>query len=676
MNIQSAKEKIAKLIDEINSHNYKYYVLDEPSISDFEYDMLLKELEVLEQQFPELIIPESPTQRVGKDLTKDFQQVKHRYPMLSLANTYNEEELYDFDRRVRELLGVDEVEYVVELKIDGVSISLIYKNGKFVTAATRGDGETGEEVTNNIKTIKSIPLSIPKNRLEKHNLNSFEVRGEVFMEIKEFETLNEERMLQGEKLFANPRNFASGTIKLQDPATVAKRKLSIFTYYLLGEEVSFDNHYDCLQTMRELGFKINPLSAKCTNISEAINCCRSFEEKRATLPYEIDGAVIKVNSLAFQKRLGSIAKSPRWATSFKFKAKQATTKLEQITWQVGRTGAVTPVAELTPTLLAGSTISRATLHNIDEIQRKDIRVGDTVFIEKGGDVIPKVVSVVIEKRPENSEPTIPPERCPVCAEKLVRLEDEAAIYCENANCPAQIKGKLIHFASRGAMDIEGLGEAIIEQLADRGYLKTFSDIYKLNQHREELVNLERFGSKSIDNLLASIEKSKSQPFAKVLFALGVRFVGIGAAKKITEKYNTIESLITATKEEISSIHEIGESISQSVTAFLSEKKNLEILAELKEFGLNFECEAKAPLKDNFFLNKTFVLTGTLEKFSREEAAELISKFGGKPSSSVSKKTNYILAGENAGSKLVKAKELNIEILTEQDFIKLIAENEA
>ncbi len=676
MNIQSAKEKIAKLIDEINSHNYKYYVLDEPSISDFEYDMLLKELEALEQQFPEFISPESPTQRVGKDLTKDFQQVKHRYPMLSLANTYNEEELYDFDRRVRELLGVDEVEYVVELKIDGVSISLIYKNGKFVTAATRGDGETGEEVTNNIKTIKSIPLSIPKNRLEKHNLNSFEVRGEVFMEIKEFETLNEERMLQGEKLFANPRNFASGTIKLQDPATVAKRKLSIFTYYLLGEEVSFDNHYDCLQTMRELGFKINPLSAKCTNISEAINCCRSFEEKRATLPYEIDGAVIKVNSLAFQKRLGSIAKSPRWATSFKFKAKQATTKLEQITWQVGRTGAVTPVAELTPTLLAGSTISRATLHNIDEIQRKDIRVGDTVFIEKGGDVIPKVVSVVIEKRPENSEPTIPPERCPVCAEKLVRLEDEAAIYCENANCPAQIKGKLIHFASRGAMDIEGLGEAIIEQLADRGYLKTFSDIYKLNQHREELVNLERFGSKSIDNLLASIEKSKSQPFAKVLFALGVRFVGIGAAKKITEKYNTIESLITATKEEISSIHEIGESISQSVTAFLSEKKNLEILAELKEFGLNFECEAKAPLKDNFFLNKTFVLTGTLEKFSREEAAELISKFGGKPSSSVSKKTNYILAGENAGSKLVKAKELNIEILTEQDFIKLIAENEA
>ena len=676
MNIQSAKEKIAKLIDEINSHNYKYYVLDEPSISDFEYDMLLKELEALEQQFPEFISPESPTQRVGKDLTKDFQQVKHRYPMLSLANTYNEEELYDFDRRVRELLGVDEVEYVVELKIDGVSISLIYKNGKFVTAATRGDGETGEEVTNNIKTIKSIPLSIPKNRLEKHNLNSFEVRGEVFMEIKEFETLNEERMLQGEKLFANPRNFASGTIKLQDPATVAKRKLSIFTYYLLGEEVSFDNHYDCLQTMRELGFKINPLSAKCTNISEAINCCRSFEEKRATLPYEIDGAVIKVNSLAFQKRLGSIAKSPRWATSFKFKAKQATTKLEQITWQVGRTGAVTPVAELTPTLLAGSTISRATLHNIDEIQRKDIRVGDTVFIEKGGDVIPKVVSVVIEKRPENSEPTLPPERCPVCAEKLVRLEDEAAIYCENANCPAQIKGKLIHFASRGAMDIEGLGEAIIEQLADRGYLKTFSDIYKLNQHREELVNLERFGSKSIDNLLASIEKSKSQPFAKVLFALGVRFVGIGAAKKITEKYNTIESLITATKEEISSIHEIGESISQSVTAFLSEKKNLEILAELKEFGLNFECEAKAPLKDNFFLNKTFVLTGTLEKFSREEAAELISKFGGKPSSSVSKKTNYILAGENAGSKLVKAKELNIEILTEQDFIKLIAENEA
>ena len=668
-----AGKRISELSELLREHDHRYYVLAQPIVSDYEYDMLMKELESLEAEFSEFVLPESPTQRVGKDLTKDFLPVKHQFPMLSLANTYNENELIDFDRRVRELLEQDNVEYIVEQKIDGLSMSLRYEKGKLVTGATRGDGETGEDVTANVKTIRSVPLHIKKELLTATGVDSFEVRGEIYMEVGDFKKLNEDRISRDEKPFVNPRNFSSGTMKLQDPATVAQRPLKIFTYYLLGSNLPFKSHEENLQVLQKLGFRVNPAFKKCKNIQEAIDACKLFEEQRDSLPFEIDGAVVKVNQLTQQRQLGSIAKSPRWAVAVKFKAKQASTLLREITWQVGRTGAITPVAELTPVFLAGSTISRATLHNFDEIQRKDIRAGDTVLIEKGGDVIPKVVSVVLEARPENSEPTSVPVFCPVCSEPVFQSEDEAALYCQNASCPEQIKGKLIHFASRGAMDIEGLGDAIVDQFVDRGFLHTFADIYSLKDKRNELTTLERFGQKSIDNLLDAIEKSKEQPFSKVLFALGIRFVGSGAAKKLTEQFADIDALMQASEVEISNVYEIGKSISTSVRSFLADEKNRELIRYLREQGVNFSRGERAEIKENFFTGKTFVLTGSLQKLSRDEAEEKISLLGGKATSSVSKKTNYVIAGENAGSKLQKAIDLKVSILSEEDFIKILQE---
>lgn len=666
-----AAQRIEQLRNEIEKHNYNYYVLAAPVISDYDYDLLLKELEKLEAENPELITPDSPTQRVGKDLTKEFSQVTHKFPMLSLANTYNEEELYDFDRRVREgLPSGQKVEYVVEYKIDGVSISITYKNGLYTKAATRGDGVTGEEVTANIKTIKAVPVKFAKAENINYSLDEIEVRGEVFMEIKDFEKMNEERGSRGEKLFANPRNASAGTIKLLDPREVAKRPLNIFVYYLLSSADKFETHYENLQILKKLGFKVNPESRLCADIEEVISTCRALEEKRYDLPYEIDGAVIKVNSIYQQGILGSIAKSPRWAVAYKFKAKQAFTKLNKITWQVGRTGAVTPVAELEPVFLAGSTISRATLHNIEEIYRKDIREGDTVVIEKGGDVIPKVVSVITEQRPEESNATEPPQKCPQCGSVLYKPEAEVAIYCENTECPAQVKGRLEHFASRGAMDIEGLGESLISSLVDLNFIKTFADIYILKDKRAELINLERMGEKSVDNLLAAIEKSKEQPFAKVLFALGVRYVGAGAAKKLAEGFLAIDELINASEEMISSIHEIGPSISASVKKYFSDPHNLNIIGRLKEAGLNFIAEKKDTAGLGL-AGKTFVLTGALSKFTRDEASDKITALGGKVTSSVSKNTSFVVVGENAGSKLEKAKSLGVQILSEDDFLNLI-----
>lgn len=671
----SIEKKIEKLRNQIIKHDYNYYVLAEPVISDENYDKLVKELEKLETENPHLITPDSPTQRVGKDLTKEFNPVKHKIPMLSLANTYDEQDLIDFDRRVKEgLPEAEKVDYVLELKIDGASISINYVDGFLKTAATRGDGAVGEDVTNNIKTIRALPLKIHLGKEENYKLKNFEVRGEVYMHISDFEKLNKERESNNEKLFANPRNSTAGTLKLQDPKIVSARKLNVFLYSLISIDEEFNSQEENLKLLSKLGFTVNPNYKVCKNIDEVLKVCSKFEEIRDTLDYEIDGAVIKVNSMHQQKLLGSIAKSPRWAVAYKFKPKQAFTKLNAITWQVGRTGAITPVAELEPVKLAGSTISRATLHNFDEIQRKDIRVSDTVVIEKGGDVIPKVVSVVLNERTKKSQTTIPPEKCPVCNSELSKPENEVAYYCENPECPAQIKGRLIHFASRGAMDIEGLGDALIDLFVDKGFITHFSDIYKLKDKRNELIQIERLGEKSIDNLLRSVEKSKSQPFAKVLFGLGIRYVGAGAAQKITDHFNSIDDIIAASEDDISAIYEIGPSISKSIKQFFLDKKNIKLIEELRKSGLTFTSEKKEIVQSTL-TGKTFVLTGTLSTFSRDEAGARIIALGGKVTSSVSKNTDFVVAGEKAGSKLTKAESLGVKVLDESTFLKMLEENE-
>jgi DNA ligase (NAD+) len=488
------------------------------------------------------------------------------------------------------------------------------------------------------------------------------------MKINDFLKLNKQREEKGEKLFANPRNFAAGSLKMQNPQIVASRKLNIFAYNLISLEENFDSHFENLKILRKLGFSVNEEFKLCKDINEVLKYCEELEAKRSTLDYEVDGAVVKVNSLRQQKILGSIAKSPRWAVAFKFKAKQAVTKLNKISWNVGRIGTITPVAELEPVFLAGSTISRATLHNIDEIKRKDIRQGDKVIIEKGGDVIPKVVSVVKDERPKNSRPPKPPDKCPVCGSIIFKPENEVAYYCENTECPAQVRGRLEHFAARGAMDIEGLGEALINLCVNNGFLHTYADIYDLKNHREKLINIERLGEKSVDNLLNAIEASKKQPFAKVLFALGIRYVGAGAAKKLADHFLSIDNLIKASEEDITAVREIGPSISKSVKKFFSDKHNIDIINKLKKQGLVFETE-RIKVKENFFTNKTFVITGALENFSREEASDKIVTYGGKVTSSISSKTDYLIAGEKAGSKLEKAKKLDVKLLSEPDFIK-------
>ena len=672
------EKKIISLRDEIREHDYKYFILAQPVITDEKYDKLLKELERLEAENPDLITPDSPTQRVGSDLTKEFKPVEHKIPMLSLSNTYSEDELYDFDRRVKEgLTSGAKVEYLVELKIDGASVSINYVDGYLKTASTRGDGTIGEEITNNVRTIKSIPLKIKKDKSIPYLLNDFEVRGEIFMNIEDFENLNKERAKSGEKTFANPRNSTAGTLKLQNPKIVSKRPLNSFLYSLISPEDELKSQEENLLIIKKLGFKVNPNYKKCNSVEEVIKVCHEFEKLRDELEYEIDGAVIKVNSVQQQNRLGSIARAPRWAVAFKFKAKQASTIVKDIIWQVGRTGAITPVAELEPIFLSGSTISRATLHNFDEIQRKDIRVGDTVVIEKGGDVIPKVVEVNLSRRTASNKKVKPPDKCPACGSKLFKPEGEVAYYCENTECPEQIKGRIEHFASRGAMDIEGLGESLIDLFVNKGFLKTYGDIYKLKNRKDELISIDRLGEKSVSNLLNSIEKSKDKPFDKVLFALGIRYVGSGAAKKLATHFEALDSLMDASEEEITKVYEIGESISKSVKKFFNDSHNKKILGELKKVGLKFSfVNAKSTfVRENFFKGKNFVLTGTLSAFTRQDAEEIITGFGGNVSSSVTKKTDYVLAGEKAGSKLDKAKDLGIEILDEIEFQEKIKESE-
>ena len=656
---------IEKLKLKINKLDYHYYVLSDPLVSDYEYDQLINKLEQLETQ-SQYFTKDSPTQRVSGIPTKEFPTINHKYPMLSLSNTYSTEELLDFDRKVKGLLESNEkYEYFCELKIDGLAVSLIYENGYFKNGATRGDGISGDDISPNLKTIRSIPLKISSE----DKLKNFEVRGEVYLPTYEFEKMNIEREKNEGSLFANPRNAAAGSLKMQDAKEVAKRGLRFFCYQLYSEETNFNNknHSENINNLKQMGVPINPNYRICINIDEVLTYCAEWDKKREKLPYDIDGVVIKINNLEQQNRLGSTAKSPRWAIAYKFKAIQTETIIENITWQVGRTGTVTPVANLQSVLLAGSTVSRATLHNPDEIKRKDIREGDRVIIEKGGDIIPKIVSVIISDEIKRSEPYKIPTNCPVCNSDLQRFEDEAALKCVNYNCSAQVLRRIEHFASRGAMDIEGLGTAIIELLVNEKLIMDAGDIYSLKA--EQISILERMGEKSAGNLINAIEESKNKPLDKLIFGIGIPFVGATAAFSLSRYFKRLEKLIATNKEELETIDGIGSKMAESIFAFFKNDKNLKVIENLKNAGLLFELEEAE--RGNRFEGKTFVLTGTLQNYTREEAAQIIKNEGGSVSSSVSKLTDYVLAGEKVGSKLNKAKNLNINILNENEFNEIL-----
>lgn len=671
---KSIIDKVNKLRERLNDANYRYYILAEPTIDDYEYDMLMNELLELEKQHPELLTPDSPSLRVGGEPIKDFHTVTHEMPMLSLSNSYDENDLREFDKRVKTMLKQEKFRYSCELKFDGAAVSLIYRDGVFVRGATRGDGFSGDEITTNLKTIRSIPLRLDSAGKIFKKLD-VEVRGEVFIKKDDFLKINEKQELAGEKLYANARNTCAGTLKLKDSKIVAGRNLNMFCYYLRhlapDENAKLKSHYENMQILKKLKFPVNQHITTKDTMDDVIKFCNDVESWRDELPYEIDGVVVKVDSLVQQEKMGSISKSPRWAIAYKFKAKQAVTKLKDITLQVGRIGTITPVAELEPVFLAGSKISRATLHNADEIKRKDIRKNDYIKIEKGGDVIPKVVEVIKEKRSKDSKPFIMPSRCPVCKSELERPDGEANYYCINHQCPAQVQGRMQHFVSRNAMDIEGLGYSILDKFTDLGYLHDVTDIYRLKEHEKELKKLEGFGEKSIDNIFESIDKSKQRPFDKVLFAIGIRHVGDRTAIILAKHFKSIDKLISASNEDVESIYEIGPKIAQSVFDFFRNKKNIELVERLRKAGLKFETEGDAASSGSKFEGKTFVLTGTLEKYKREEAKEIIENLGGKVSSSVSKKTDYVLAGEEAGSKLTKAKELGVKVINENEFEKIV-----
>lgn len=664
------RKRVEALREKLREHDYRYYVLAKPVISDEEYDRLMEELIRLEREYPELVTPDSPSQRVGGEPTKEFPTVTHAVPMLSLSNTYNEEEVLEFDRRVRSLLGKEPYRYVCELKFDGVAVSLTYTEGLLVRGATRGDGIQGDDITQNLKTIRSIPL-----RLNKHprGLEDIEVRGEVFMTRKDFQKMNEERELAGEKLFINPRNSAAGTLKLQDPKIVAQRPLKFYAYYLRAEAVKLTSHYENLKLLKELGFPVNEHARLCQRINEVIEYWKEWEERREDLPYDIDGVVVKVDSLRQQDLLGATAKSPRWAIAFKFTARKKETVLKNIVLQVGRVGTITPVAELEPVFVGGTTVSRATLHNEDYIKELDIRIGDTVVVEKGGDVIPKVSEVVKEKRKPGTKPFQMPRTCPECKSTITRPEGEANYYCNNTECPAQVKARIEHFAHRSAMDIEGLGEAVVEQLVNLGFVKNYADLYDLHKKKAKLVELERWGEKSVQNLLEAIERSKQKSFARVLFALGIRHVGSGVAQLLVKHFPSLDALMSARKEELERIQGIGPRIAESVFEFFRDKHNRTIVERLRKAGVRMEETIPKAAKSSPVFGKTFVLTGTLSSMTREEAKQKIESLGGTVGSSVSKNTDYLVVGEEAGSKLDKAKKLGIATLSEKEFLAMIGE---
>ena len=666
---EKAYQEIQKLKKNIQHHNYLYYVSAQPEISDYEYDQMLKRLEALEKEFPEFITPDSPTQRVSGEPTKVFPVVRHRKQMLSLANTYNEEEIIDFDRRVKSLLAENEsYEYVCELKIDGLAISLIYENGILVRAATRGDGEQGDDVTKNIRTIRSLPIKLDTDQNELLNI---EIRGEIYYPLKEFEKLNKIRFENGESPFANPRNAAAGSIKLQDPQEVARRPLQIFCYYLdfLNSNQSIKTHFESLNILQRLYFSVNPNFQLCKNINGVIDYWKLWQAKRETLPYDVDGVVVKVNNFEQQDRLSSTAKSPRWAIAFKFTTEQAVTKLMEINWQVGRTGTLTPVANLQPVKLMGTTVKRATLHNMDEIRRLDVRIGDEVVVEKGGDIIPKILRV--NKHAQNSRSYPEPRKCPVCNSRLVKMEDEVALICGNVRCPAQVARRIEHFASRRTMDIEGLGDKIVELLLNNNLIEDFGDLYSLKA--DNIADLERMGEKSAENILNAIEESKTRPLEKLVYALGIRFVGEGVAKLLAKQFKSLDAIMNASYEEIDAIDGIGEKTAESVIQYFDEKENMKVIDKLRSAGLNFE-EAKkesVDLIDERFYDKTFVFTGKLEHFSRDEAKKAAEERGANVTSSVSNNTDYVVAGDDPGSKYDKAKELNVRILSESEFLRML-----
>jgi DNA ligase (NAD+) len=668
MKQSEARDRIEKLRREINEHNQRYYVLNQPEISDFEYDLLLNELETLEKKFPELITEDSPTKRIGSDVTKEFIQYEHKYPMLSLGNTYSEEEIRDFDNRVKKTVN-SEVEYVCELKFDGASISITYINGQLQRAVTRGDGIKGDDVTLNVKTIKNIPVRINQEKIPKE----FVLRGEIIFTRSVFDRLNEERAAEGIQLFANPRNAAAGTLKLLDPKIVASRSLDCFFYFLLGEDMPYDNHFDNMKLVSGWGFKVPESMRRCKDIGEVMEFINHWDTARRNLPYDIDGVVIKVNSLALQKELGYTAKSPRWAIAFKYKAEQVSTKLLSITFQVGRTGNITPVANLEPVLLAGTTVKRASLHNEDQIDLLDLHINDTVFVEKGGEIIPKIVGVDLTNREHESNKVAFISNCPECGTLLVKNEGEANHYCPNyLHCPPQIKGRIEHFISRKAMDIDGLGEETVDLLFSKGLISNIADLYELK--KEQLVPLERLGEKSASNIIKSINDSVNVPFHTVLFALGIRHVGETVAKTLAKEFRTIEDLISADAEQLTSINEIGPKIAGSIIGYFDDADNKEIIRRLKSYGIRFSGEGTGSAVSDKLIGKTIVISGVFNKHSRDEYKELIEKNGGKNSSSISANTSFILAGENMGpSKEERAKELDVEIINEEEFLKLISE---
>lgn len=663
----TARKKIQQLREAIRHHEHCYYVLNNPEISDAEFDQLMKELRTLESQHAELITPDSPTQRVGGKPAEGFLPVLHSVPMLSLDNTYSEEELLEFDKRVGEFSRDRRAGYVCELKIDGLSLALTYEQGQLVRGVTRGDGVRGEEVTFNVKTIRSIPL-----RLQKRSLiwdKALEIRGEVYLPLSSFNRLNEERTENGQTRFANPRNAAAGTLRTLDPQVVASRNLDIFVYQVFVDgQVPFSKHSEVLNWLEQSGFKVNPNWRRCPSIADVVDYCRQWEQKRDGLSYEIDGVVVKVDSIQLQQDMGVTSKFPRWAVAYKFPARQATTQVKDILVQVGRTGALTPVADLEPVKLAGSTISRATLHNEDEIKRLGLKIGDFVLIEKGGDVIPKVVKVLEGRRPRDARDFIMPDRCPVCSGEVYRPEGEAVRRCSNVRCPAQVKESLLHFSSRKAMKIEGLGEALVDQLVDQGLVKDPADLYRLTL--EDLVNLERMGQKSAQNLLKQIEQSKTNELARVIFGLGIRHVGERTAQILAQYYGSMSSLAEASKEELENVFEIGPVVAESIHRFFSQGENRAVTEKLNRAGVNLE--SKAGKKRSSQLEGTqFVLTGRLPTLTRDEAAQLIEQNGGRVTASVSKKTDYLVAGEEAGSKLDKAKELGVKVIDEEAFREMV-----
>ena len=662
-------EKIKSLRKQINDHNYQYYVLDNPIISDSEYDKLLNELELIEKEYPKFIVPESPTQRIGATPIESFGTITHRITMMSLANAMNEDELKAFDDRLKKRLNKsDEIEYVIEPKLDGLAVELVYENGKFINGSTRGDGNTGEDITTNLKTIKGIPLVLRDETTTLPNL--LEIRGEVFIRKEDFKLLNDNRIKSGKQLFANARNAAAGSLRQLDPKITAKRSLSIYCYQAgVVDGIDFTTHVEFLDHLKQWGLPVNPKVTKVKGIKKAIQIHKNLESERNEFPYEIDGSVIKVNSISLRNELGARSRSPRWAIAGKFKSQQVTTVINDIFASVGRTGAITPVAKLEPVEVGGVTVTNATLHNQDEIDRKDIRIGDTVLIERSGDVIPKVIKVIQEKRPKNTKGYHLPNHCPACNGGLLRPENEVVFRCFNYSCPAKIKGKLKHFVSKHALDVDGLGQKLIDQLVNEGIIKNVDDLFRIQ--KKQLADLERMGEKSADNIIGSINKSKLTTFSRFIYALGIRHVGEHISKLLERTYERdFDSFLTASYEDLESIEEIGPIVAQSIIDFWNDPSNKQIIDNCFELGVVFE--QKNNIISQTLMGKIFVFTGTLEKFNRKKAKEIVESHGGRTSSTISKKTDYLVAGPGSGSKKDKAKTLGIDIINENEFEKLIS----